>query len=86
MKIVSFSSDEFSWKGNTGTASLSNLTGGNCNGNRFERFTVRSVRTGHLRVFELDTSDAGYEDGWDGEFKVYTDHMWNGTKIVILND
>jgi len=41
---------------------------------------------GKTRFYELDSSAPGYEDGWDGEYKVYTDNLFDGTRIVILND
>lgn len=49
------------------------------------RFSITSTRTGKTRFYELDTNAPGYEDGWDGEFKVYTDNLFDGTRITIFN-
>jgi len=80
-----FSSDQFTWKGNRGVAEISELL----NGGKYESihtFTITSSRTGAVRTYELDSSAPGYEDGWDGEMKVYTDNLWDGTKVTIYND
>lgn len=77
-----FTSDQFTWEGNVGTAELSSLIGKSEN---FSRFTIKSNKTGHIRTYELDTQSPGYEDGWDGEFKMYTDNLFDGTKVIIWN-
>ena len=77
-----FTSDQFTWKNGVGTAELSSLVG--MSGN-FSRFTIKSTRTKHTRTYELDTQSPGYEDGWDGEFKMYTDNLFDGTKVIIWN-
>lgn len=82
--MIHFTSVEFTWKGNTGTARSSDLTGGLYNVP--SRFSITSTRTGKCRFYELDTNHPGYQNGWDGEFKVYTDNLFDGTKIVIFND
>lgn len=82
--MKTFSSDQFTWNKGRGVADLTNLIGP-----KFESITmfeVKSTRTGAVRTFELDSNDPGYEDGWDGEFRVYTDNQWDGCKITILND
>jgi hypothetical protein len=80
-----FSSNQFAWKGNKGTAEMSELLGPGVYGS-IGRFSITSARTGKTRFYELDSSAPGYEDGWDGEYKVYTDNLFDGTRIVILND
>lgn len=80
-----FTSDQFTWEGNVGTAELSSLIGKPGNFSHFSRFTIKSNRTGHIRTYELDTQSPGYEDGWDGEFKMYTDNLFDGTKVIIWN-
>lgn len=83
--MKNFSSDQFTWKGNRGVAEISELLGGG----KYESihtFTITSARTGQVRTYELDSNDPGYEDGWDGEMKVYTDNLWDGTKVTIYND
>ena len=82
MKIKQFTSEQFSWKNGVGTAELSAL--GKDIGN-LSRFTIKSTRTKHTRTYELDTQSPGYEDGWDGEFKQYTDNLFDGTKVIIWN-
>lgn len=79
-----FTSDQFEWHGHRAVARLSDLLG-NRHGN-VGRFTITSAKTGKRREYSIDTSAAGYEDGWDGEFKVYTDNLWDGTQVTILND
>ena len=49
----------------------------------FSRFTIKSTKTGHTRTYEL--SPRLNEDDWDGEFKLYTDNLFDGTKVVIWN-
>ena len=80
-----FSSNQFVWKGNKGTAEMSELLGPGVYSS-IGRFSITSTRTGKTRFYELDSSAPGYEDGWDGEYKVYTDNLFDGTRIVILND
>lgn len=89
-----FSSDQFTWDGTRGVADISDLaprsvfnsqTGGwKCVS--ISRFSITSTRTGKTRFYELDTNAPGYEDGWDGAFKVYTDNLFDGTRITIFND
>lgn len=79
-----FSSDQFTWKGNRGLAEISDLLGG-----KYESiymFTITSARTGEVRTYELDSNDPGYEGGWDGEYMVFTDNLWDGTRVTIVND
>ena len=80
-----FTSDQFTWKGNFGTAELSSLIGKPGNFSGFSRFTIKSTKTGHTRTYELDTQSPGYEDGWDGEYNLYTDNLFDGTKVIIWN-
>ena len=78
-----FSSDQFNWKGNRGWANIADLLG------KYESihmFTITSTKTGQVRTYELDVNSPGYEDGWDGEFRKYTDNLWDGTKITITNE
>jgi len=84
MKLHYFTSDQFKWKGTHGTAKISDILS-----NRHEnisRFAITSIRTGQTRFYEIDTNAPGYEDGWDGEFKCYTDNLFDGTRITIVND
>lgn len=84
MKLHYFTSDQFTWNGNRAVAEISDLLS-----NRHEsisRFAITSIRTGKTRFYEIDTNAPGYEDGWDGEYKVYTDNLFDGTKVTILND
>ena len=78
--IKQFTSDQFTWKNGVGTAELSSLIGKTEN---FSRFTIKSTKTGHTRTYEL--SPRLNEDDWDGEFKLYTDNLFDGTKVVIWN-
>ena len=82
--MKNFSSDQFTWKGNRGVAEISELLNGGFES--IHMFTITSARTGQVRTYELDSNDPGYEDGWDGEYKVYTDNLWDGTKVTIIND
>ena len=78
-----FTSDQFTWKNGIGTAELSTL--GKDIGH-LSRFTIKFTRTNHIRTYELDTQSPGYEDGWDGEFKMYTDnYMFDDTRVIIWN-
>ena len=77
-----FTSDQFTWKNGIGTAELSTL--GKDIGH-LSRFTIKSTRTNHTRTYELDTQSPGYEDGWDGEYRQYTDNLFDGTKVIIWN-
>ena len=79
-----FTSDQFIWKNGRGIADMSDLLGGGFE--NINRFTIKSTRTGAVRTYEIDTQAHGYEDGWDGEYKVYTDNLWNGTRVTIVND
>ena len=78
-----FTSDQFKWKNGVGTAELSSLIGNPGNFSHFSRFTIKSTKTGHTRTYEL--SPRLNEDDWDGEFKLYTDNLFDGTKVVIWN-
>ena len=81
--MKNFSSDQFNWNGSRGWARITDLLG------KYESihmFTITSTRTGQVRTYELDSKDPGYEDGWDGEYRVYTDNLWDGTKITISNE
>lgn len=78
-----FLSDEFKWTGNRAVADSTSLFGKP--GMTISRFTITSTKTGACRTYELDSSDRGYDDGWDGEMRVYTDNLWDGTKVTILN-
>ena len=94
MKLHYFTSDQFTWKGNRAVADLSDLvarsqfdsqTGGwKCVS--INRFAITSIKTGKTRFYELDTNHPGYEDCWDGEYKVYTDNLFDGTSVMIVND
>ena len=81
---ITLLSSNIKWKGNIGTTTasdhlvLSNRRSGG-------RIQVESVRTGAIRTYEVDKNDGGYEDGWDGEYVVYTDNLWDGTKLIIWN-
>ena len=82
-----FTSDQFTWKNGRGIANMSDLFGDDWK--NIDRFTIQSTRTGAIRTFEMDTEASGYEDGWDGEYKVfaavYTDNLWDGTRVTIMN-
>lgn len=82
--MKNFSSSQFTWKGNRGVAEISELLG--IRSPRLSRFTITSERTGQIRTYEIDSNDSGYEDGWDGEYTVYTDNLWDGTRVTIIND
>jgi len=71
MKLHYFTSDQFTWKGTHGVADISDLLS-----NRHE----------NISRFAITSNAPGYEDGWDGEFKCYTDNLFDGTRITIVND
>jgi hypothetical protein len=78
-----FTSDQFNWKNGHGIADMTDLFG------RYEnvsRFTIKSTRTGVVRTYEIDTNAPGYEDGWDGEYVLYTDNLFDGTRVTIINN
>lgn len=79
-----FNSKQFKWCGNRGTAKIHTLLSGN-KWENISRFSIKSGKTGKIRFYEIDSSVPGYQDGWDGEFTCYTDNLWDGTSIVILN-
>ena len=82
-----FTSDQFTWKNGVGTAELSSLVGKSdpAYSEQLSRFYIRSTKSGHTRTYELDTQSPGYEDGWDGEYNLYTDNLFDGTKVIIWN-
>ena len=82
MKITPrFKSGMFTWKGNRGIASLSDLEVQMMP----YRFEVVSGRTGHVKTFELDQNDPGFQDGWDGECWCFTSNEWDEVKLTVLN-
>lgn len=82
--MKNFTSDQFTWKNGHGIAEISQLLEGGFES--ISRFTITSTRTGAVRTYEIDQQAPGYEDGWDGEYWCYTDNMWDGTKVTIIND
>ena len=80
-----FTSDQFKWKGNQGFANRSDLLVNRDQSEIISSFTVTSNRTIQWRTYEIDTKDPGYEDGWDGEGIIYTDNLWDGTRITIFD-
>jgi hypothetical protein len=82
-----FTSDQFTWKNGVGTAELSSLVGKSdpAYSEQLSRFCIRSTKSGHTRTYELDTQSPGYEDGWDGEYNLYTDNLFDGTRVIIWN-
>lgn len=79
-----FTSDQFTWKGNRAVADVSELLNGKHA--NISRFSITSRKTGKMRFYEIDSSHPGYQDCWDGEYKVYTDNLWDGTRVMIVND
>lgn len=80
-----FNSKQFSWKGHHGIAAVSDLIGRRAL-QEIGRFSITSAKTGQMRFYEIDTTAPGYTDGWDGEMRVFTDNLWDGTRITIIND
>ena len=74
-----FTSDQFTWKDDHGIAHLSSLTGGDYEG--IERFTVLFIDTGRTHTYELDNRKivAGVE------CCVFTDNLWDGTRVTIIH-
>lgn len=81
-QLLNLKSSLFTWKGNFGESEMTRLGG---YGAAPDRFTITSDRTGQVRTFEVDTQDVGYQDGWDGEYRIYTDNLWDGIRIRIWN-
>jgi hypothetical protein len=81
---ITLLSSNIKWKGNIGTTTASD---------HFvlrdrkspDRIQVKSERTGAIRTYEIDRNDGGFEYGWDGEYTVFTDNLWDGTKLIIWN-
>ena len=82
--MKNFTSDQFTWKNGHGTAEITQLLSGGYE--ILTCFTITSTRTGAVRTYEYDQQAPGYEDGWDGEQWCYTDNLWDGTKVTIIND
>lgn len=85
MNIVTFDSRQFTWQGQHGMAELSDLLITTKTWNIPNMFYVKSNRTGDEVLFTLDTQAPGYEDGWDGEYKAFTNHD-RTIKVTIIND
>lgn len=62
------SADKFVWHGKHARAMRSHL-------NNFfpTSFHMKSPKTNVVKYFDLDRESAGYEDHWDGEFRMYVD-------------
>ena len=84
MNNRTISSIHFAWKGNRGVAEVSDIECLGFNPFNGSPITVISDRTQARKVFKLDTSVPGYEDGWDGEACYYVSD--DGFKISIFND
>lgn len=67
-----YDSGHFSWNHNGifGVSSISRLFGPVWKYPAND-IAVKSERTGTIKVFCLDRTAPGYEDGWDGEYKRY---------------
>ena len=72
-----FISDEFTWTGNKGVAEASSLFG-NVISEFPSTFSITSTKTGKCRFYERVTLD--------DERAVYTDNLWDGTRVTIIND
>lgn len=77
--MKNFTSDQFTWKDGHGIAHLSSLTGGDYED--ISRFTVLFVDTGRTHTYELDNRKivAGVE------CSVFTDNLWDGTRVTIIH-
>ena len=82
--MKNFTSDQFTWKNGHGIAEISQLLNGGFE--NIHSFSITSTRTGAVRTYEIDQQAPGYEDGWDGEYMCYTDNLWDGTKVTIINN
>ena len=80
--MINLKSSAFTWQGNFGVSEMTRL---GLNYAAPDRFTITSEKTGQVRTFEVDTNDIGYADGWDGEYRIYTDNLWDGVRIQIWN-
>ena len=67
-----YDSSHFSWQhtGTFGVSSISRLFGPVWKAPPSD-IGVKSARTGTIKIFHLDRTAPGYEDGWDGEYKRY---------------
>ena len=78
------SSKHFTWSGGKGCTEVSSLTGLNFDPFNGNPITVVSARTQDAKVFRVDRSIPGWEDGWDGESCHYVSD--DGIKIAFFND
>lgn len=78
------SSSHLKWYGLRGVAEVSGLQGLGFNPLNGQPITVISERTQAKRVFYVDTSVNGHEDGWDGEVCYYVSS--DQIRIVFYND
>lgn len=80
-----FYSNQFTWKGNRGVAYLSDLLKDK-DIKVITQFTITSTRTDDARLYEIDSQAAKDNDYWDGEMMQYTDNLWDGTLVTIINN
>lgn len=78
------SSDFFTWKHRSGCVEISDIPNLTFNPFNGSPITVVSARTGEKKLFTLDTTVPGHEDGWDGEACYYVSD--DGIKISFFND
>lgn len=84
MNVLTFDSSQFFWQNNLGVAELSDLLFTTKTWNIPNMFYVKSSKTGNEVLFKLDVDAPGYEDGWDGEYKRFTDND-SRYKVIIYN-
>jgi hypothetical protein len=81
--MTTYTSDQFTWVGNHGTAKISELVSiGIQDSNSNEFFLVVSKRTGETLKFEIGFD----EDGWDGAYLVYNSIEQPHIIITLIND
>lgn len=86
MNPITFNSRQFSWSNDGhGVAEMSDLLMTTKTWNIPNTFYIKSARTGEEVLFTLDKDAPGYEDGWDGEYKCFTNHE-RTLKVTIIND
>lgn len=78
------SAEIFKWTGKSGSTFITDIPALNFNPFNGSTIEVTSSRTGVTKIFDIDTTVAGWEDGWDGEACYYA--SCDGFKIAFFND
>lgn len=79
--IIQFPSNWFHWRNGKGVVDASDLQ---IDVFPLKCFDVKSLRTGKVEHFTINTLSPNYEDGWDGECVEYVNSS-NQFTITIFN-